>query len=213
MAGVKHTTAADGTFSSTGATEWNRVHDFEEAGSSAILTIGAIADGQEVVRSGTVLQGKWHDVAFVLGGDTATSVATGPATISGMVFPIASGVPYNFSARLLHRRPGAAATSTTVGLRLSLTFPSAVVVRANVKIPQAAAGTDAFYESWISTSGGNGVTSASTQSPTETQLAEIEGTILCSGSGNLAFLFGSEIATTQGVLIVAGSNAKVSRLS
>lgn len=212
MAGVKHTTAADGSFSSTGATEWNRVHDIEEAGSSAILTIGTIADGQEIVRSGTVLEGKWHDVDVVIASDTPTSVATGPVTITGMVFPVASGVTYNFSARLLHRRPGAVSTSTTVGLRLALTFPSAVVVRANVKIPQAGAGTDAFFETWINTSGGVGVTSASTQNPTETQLAEIEGTILCSGSGSLAFLFGSEIATTQGILIAAGSNAKLSRI-
>lgn len=52
--GIKHKTPADGTFSGTGTTEWNRNHEFVEAG-GATLDIGAISDGQYLTRSGSSL--------------------------------------------------------------------------------------------------------------------------------------------------------------
>ena len=73
--GIKHVTPADGTFSGTGATEWDREHNFVDS-TGTTLTIGQIDDGQFVQRSGTILQGAGT-------GPTGATGPTGPAGATG----------------------------------------------------------------------------------------------------------------------------------
>lgn len=88
--GIKHVTAADGTFSTTGDTEWERDHNFVDA-TGTTLTIGQIDDGKYVKRVGTVLQGE--DAA----GPTGATGAQGDK----------GGLQYNFSTSTTDVDPGA----------------------------------------------------------------------------------------------------------
>ncbi len=212
--GIKHTTSADGSFSSTGATEWNRDHNIVETGSTTTLTLGAVPDGKRLIRSGTTLIGETGgDSWAVLGSDTVTNTGTTLTTVTGLSFAIVSGVTYQFEYRVL-TKCGNTATNTTVGLSIGLTFPAATVVAANVRIgSQGAAGTDSYFEGTINAASGS-VTSTSLQAPaiTTTNYSQVKGVIKPSANGNLTLLFASEVATTAGHILLAGTNGLLKRL-
>jgi hypothetical protein len=84
--GIVHKTPADGTFSATGATEWNRDHDLAEAGSGAILSIGAIVDGEFLRRNGTTID------SAAAAGPTGATGPTGNAGATGAAGPTGTGV-------------------------------------------------------------------------------------------------------------------------
>ena len=96
---ITHHTPADATFSVEGATEWNSDHDLREGGSGATLVIGAIIDGEFLVRSGDTIvsQAGGGGPTGPTGttgstgttGPTGTSLAgpTGPTGISGASGP------------------------------------------------------------------------------------------------------------------------------
>lgn len=210
--GIKHTTSADGTFSSTGATEWNRDHDIVETGSTTTLTLGDVPDGKRLIRSGTTLIGETGgDSWVVMGSDTATNTGTTLTTASGMTFAVVSGVVYQFEYWVL-AKAGIASTNTTVGLSIGLTFPAATVVAANIRIgAQAANGTDSVFEGTVNTAS-SAVTSTSLQNATTTNFAQVRGVIKPSADGNLSLLFASEVATTAGHILLAGTNGVLKRL-
>ena len=68
---IKHVTPADGTFSSTGATEWDRDHNLIE-GSGATLAVGTIDDGLFLKRDGSTI------VGATAAGPSGPQGATGP---------------------------------------------------------------------------------------------------------------------------------------
>lgn len=74
---ITHKTAADGTFSATGATEWNKDHNIIEGG-GATLEIGAIIDGEFLLRVGNEIQSTAGG-----GGATGPTGAQGPTGPSG----------------------------------------------------------------------------------------------------------------------------------
>lgn len=210
--GITHSTAADGSFSSTGATSWNADHNFVETGSSTVLTIGAIPTGYELTRSGTVLKGKIDPASFVYTrSDSATGTTTALVTASGMTFAVTTGNYYRFSYHVL-TRIGAVTSATTVGIKLGLTFPSATVVAAFAQIPQGADGTSHMFMGQI-TSSGDSVTSASTQFPNTVTHSLVEGTIVPSAAGNVALVYGCELSTTAGVVIKQGTNGRMEKLN
>jgi hypothetical protein len=128
------------------------------------------------------------------------------ATVSAQTFALVSGIAYNFDWRVLYSI-GNAVTNTTVGIKLGLTFPAATVVAANVEIPVGPAGTAGMFDGEVVISGGS-VTATTQQSPGQTtaHLAIVRGTIIPSANGNLALMYGSEISTTAGPVIRAGTN-------
>lgn len=71
---IRHKTPADGTFSGTGATEWDRDHNLVEAG-GATLSLGAIIDGEFLRRVGNAIE---SSSAAGPTGPTGTQGATGP---------------------------------------------------------------------------------------------------------------------------------------
>src|SRR5689334_2641764 len=79
---IKHKTPADGTFSATGATEWNNDHNLVEGGSAATLALGTIVDGEFLIRVGSVIQSQAGG-----GGATGPTGPTGAAGASGTTGP------------------------------------------------------------------------------------------------------------------------------
>jgi hypothetical protein len=138
---------------------------------------------------------------------TATNAGTTLTTASGCTWELVSGVCYNFNYSVLWR-VGNAATNTSVGLSLGLTFPAATVVAASVAIQQGANGVDQDFEGRI-VAASAAITSTSTQFPNATSFAKIEGTIIPSANGNMSLLYASEVATTAGVILLAGTNGEL----
>ena len=139
--------------------------------------------------------------------DTATNTGITLTTASGCTWALVSGTTYNFDYYILWR-VGSAATNTTVGLSLGLTFPAATVVAASVAIQMGANGVDQDFEGRI-VAASAAITSTSTQFPNATAFAKIEGTIIPSANGNMSLLYASELATTAGVTLLAGTNGRL----
>lgn len=128
-----------------------------------------------------------------------------------MTFAVVSGQTYKFSFDVLYRI-GNAATNTTVGVALGLTFPAATVVSAYVDIPSGAAGATYWTSGPITASGGSLVTT-SQQNPNTVLLAGVAGTITPSANGNIALMFGCELSTTAGPIILAGTNGRIFQIA
>lgn len=86
---IKHKTPADGTFSATGATEWDKDHNLIEGGSGATLTLGSILDGEFLQRVGDVIQGGASTGGPT--GPTGSQGPTGPAGAQGTTGPTGTG--------------------------------------------------------------------------------------------------------------------------
>jgi hypothetical protein len=92
----------------------------------------------------------------------------------------------------------------TNGLKVGLVFPSATVVSAVAYVPESADGTAAQITGWI-TSSGDSVSGTSMPTINVPLIATIEGTIRPSANGTLAFGYGAEVSTTQGIILRRGS--------
>jgi hypothetical protein len=114
---------------------------------------------------------------------------------TGLAFPVASGNTYSFAFDVLWKT-----AAVTNGIKLGLTFPSAVIVTATATIPVAADGTASDLKGWI-TSSGDSVIGTGAQATGTTYLATIEGTIRPSANGTLQVQYAGELSTTQGVTI------------
>lgn len=82
MAGIAHTTPADGTFSAAGQAAWDDDHAITEAGSGTSLTFGAWPDGTFLKRDGTGITG------VVAVGPTGATGAVGPTGAIGPTGPL-----------------------------------------------------------------------------------------------------------------------------
>jgi hypothetical protein len=125
-----------------------------------------------------------------MGSDTATGTTTALVTASGMTFALVSGNTYRFAWNVLFD-----SSTTTIGIKLGLTFPAATIVAANVTIPQVVDANNANFTGQI-TSSGDSVTSVSAPAAATPFLAIVEGTIRPSANGNLALMYGSEVSTS-----------------
>jgi hypothetical protein len=121
----------------------------------------------------------------------STSGTTALATASGMIFALTAGTTYNFEFQVGHDG------ITTMGLKLGLTFPAVTMVFARAEI---ASSNVAQVIGYIEASGGS-VTSTGSFGATRL-MSRVEGTILPSGNGNLALVWGCEASTTGGVRIL-----------
>jgi hypothetical protein len=78
---ISHKTPADGTFSSTGQSAWDDAHNLIEGGSGATLDIGAIIDGEFLIRVGNDIVSSAS--AGGPTGPTGITGATGPTGVTG----------------------------------------------------------------------------------------------------------------------------------
>ncbi len=126
---------------------------------------------------------------IVTAADQVTTAAT-MTTVTDMGFALLPNRTYMFRFWVIFR-----SSSSTNGIRLSLTFPTTVRFAATVSIPNGFDGT--VWLGWI-TSSGDAVISSNVQSSNTDYIATIEGIIRVSVAGNLQLTFGSE---TSGVSV------------
>lgn len=138
-----------------------------------------------------------------LGSDLAATTSTTLANSTGLSFTLASGFYYRFWFGIIFT----SATATT-GIKIGLTFPSGIFA-ANVRIPCAADGTDAFVDGTIITSGdsviGTGVETTSTR-----YLVTIEGIIVTGAAGALQVQHAAEVGAAGNVIVGQGSMGQLS---
>jgi hypothetical protein len=122
--------------------------------------------------------------------------------VTGLSITLATGVTYQVSAVV-----GFSAVTTTVGLKLGLTFPAAAFASFQVWIPTAADGTGMAFGGNINSSGDSVV---ATTSPANTGdfAAVIQGTIRTTGAGALQVQGAAEVSTTNGITVKGFSNMK-----
>jgi len=78
---IAHKTTADSTFSAQGAQEWDKDHNIIETGSAATLDIGAIIDGEFLIRVGNTIVSRAGGGGPT--GPTGTTGASGPTGPTG----------------------------------------------------------------------------------------------------------------------------------
>lgn len=117
------------------------------------------------------------------------------ANATGLFFALQSGITYGFQFFPIFRTHLA-----TNGIKLGLTFPAAVMVTANVRIPVAADGVSGEFQGWI-TSSGDSVIGSGVQSTGTNYLAEIFGTIRPSANGNLQVQYASELTASTSAIM------------
>lgn len=150
---------------------------------------------------------EWATVAnrnlVELSSDVASTASTSNQNITGMSFSVTSGTKYRFFALIVYT-----ASATTIGLRLSLTTPTATLLAYNTR--SALSTTATATNQWTNGQATSGASSlSSTSSPTTTgNIAIIEGYILPSASGTVQLQFAPETATASGIVIKAGSTVE-----
>ena len=130
-----------------------------------------------------------------LSADTPTNIGTTLQDLTGLSFPITTGNTYIFAFDVLWKT-----AQVTNGIRLGLTFPSAVVVSSKVSIPIGADGSAGLLHGTI-TSSGEAVIGTGAEVANTTYVASIEGTIEPSVNGTLQVQYAGELATTAGVVV------------
>ena len=140
-----------------------------------------------------------------LTADLTGSTSTTLADVTGLVFPVRSGVRYAFEFILIYQQ----ASTTTTGLKIGLTFPAVTVFSANAIIPGVTIdGTANIYAGAITTSGdsvaGSGVEAAGTNYE-----AYCRGSILPSANGNLQLQWAAEVGSAGAITPKNGSSGRM----
>lgn len=122
-----------------------------------------------------------------LNADHAAFTATGLANVTGLSFPVSSGVACRFEFLVAFR-----SAATTTGIRLGLTFPAATVFAGTVTSLFAADGSGALFAGALTASDDSVVSSATPAINTD-YLAKVEGFIIPSANGTLQLRAATEI--------------------
>lgn len=129
---------------------------------------------------------------------SAVALVTSPS----LTFAVASGVPYIFQYRLPWD-----STSQTVGARVGLYFPAVISCSISVKMSAGADGVNTNQIGTISFSGDQVVgPSAATN---QNNFLEIDGALMCSGSGVLQVAYGAEVATASSGIVFRQGGAGI----
>lgn len=154
------------------------------------LTVGAVADGQYLKRSGTTLVG---DTPSGGGGPSSVKSTADQTKTDGTLinvtncsFSLTSGVYYKFQFLITFR-----SSVATVGLKIGLTFPGITRFSCTAQIPIAAAGAGGTLQGYITASGG-AVTGTAVAAINTDYLAVVDGLILPSANGTLQLQFAAE---------------------
>ena len=130
-----------------------------------------------------------------LTSDSPTSTTVAMGNVTGLVFSLQAGVTYEFGFCVIFK-----SFTSTSGLRLGLTFPSATIVSASARIPISADGAAAELQGWITTSG-DSVMGTAVQAVNTDYLAMIDGIITPSANGNLQVQSGAELSGAAGTQV------------
>ena len=132
--------------------------------------------------------------------DSPTTNTTALGNITGLALTLAANTTYQISACVGYTVP-----TTTIGVRIGLTFPASAFASLQVWIPTAADGT-AMATGGIINSSGDSVVSATSPANTGDWVATVQGTIRPTAGGTLQVQAACEVSTTSGVLIRGFSN-------
>lgn len=144
------------------------------------------------------------ETALSTGDQTATDGTL--ANVTGLLFALTAGSTYYFNFQCAYQ-----SSLATIGLKLGCTFPSASLFAASARIPISAFGSSSVFSGAIIASGG-AVTATATPTTSDTYLANLEGIIIPSVSGNLQVQFAAE--TTGGTITLkAGSMGQLYLIS
>ena len=134
-----------------------------------------------------------------LSADAAAFSSVTLANITGLAFPVTSGLTYEFRGLVVFR-----SAAITTGLRLGLTCPAFTVLAASASIPIAADAAGVGYmDGWITTSG-DSVLGTGVQAATTDYVATIEGVLVPSANGTVQLQAATEIAASN-ITVRAGS--------
>lgn len=141
-----------------------------------------------------------------LTADVASSASTAFQDITGLAFPITSGINYRYAAYIQYTT-----SANTIGIRVSYTSPAVTHAAYVTMVPPGsttggvpAAGTDNTWVNWQNVAD-TGTTSGASMSTTAGNLLILMGIIRPSASGTFQLRFAPETATASGVIIEAGS--------
>lgn len=130
--------------------------------------------------------------------NTPTASALVTLTAASLRFAISSGVPYRFRYDI----PWSVGLGS-VGLRVGLIFPAAISCSITVMVPVAADGVAGAFVGGI---GSSNKMIVGTSAPTlNNNYCLIEGSLFCSGSGNLDVIYGAEVSAPTGPVLKAGA--------
>lgn len=116
---------------------------------------------------------------------------------------VSSGVTYQFQFRLPWK------TGMPVnGMRIGLLFPAKITAAATAWFTNSADGTAHMFGGLINTSGDSVLNTSAPAQQTDLDL-QIDGTILCSGSGTLHVFRAGELTTASGPYLRQGGNGRV----
>lgn len=166
-----------------------------ETGGPTTLTLGAVADGEYLRRSGSTVVG--GTPAGGGGGPTTakktadqTFNATGPADVTSLSFAVTSGHYYYFRFVCLVR-----SDTATVGVRLTVTVPGVTRFGGRAFHPIAADGAGCEFQGAITASGDAVIPTAVPAINTD-YIAVVEGLLVPSANGTLQLRAGTETGTT-----------------
>jgi len=199
-----------------GTAESPDVRGLRETGTPTLLTMGAVADGQVLKRSGSTIVGAAGDIKDTLTADYTNNSTTGTA-VSNLTQALTAGT-YRFSYWLILRSvattTGAAFginyTGTHGALTARFSYPGTGTSASSGIIQDDSAGAiDQLVEQFCTRTKS---TTAPDLGPltgflTANQdcLAFIEGIIVVTGSGNLELWAASEVASSE-IRVQTGSN-------
>lgn len=126
-----------------------------------------------------------------------SSIAVALSNVTGLGFPVLSGIPYAYQFQVLFRTP-----ATTTGLGLAVTHPSGVGAY-TAKIPHAADGSDSHWEGH-GTASDDPIVGTGVQATNTDYLAQVQGVLTPSSNGTIQLRFRTEVANSR-VSLRAGS--------
>lgn len=147
----------------------------------------------------TVTGGSGYRTLVTLGSDVASTNSISFQNITGLSFSVTAGNTYRFYGLLAYT-----ASSITIGLRVSVQAPSTSFLAYTTRSPLNTNGSASNL--WVNGKAGldEGTASSSSAQSAGTILV-IEGMVTVTASGTLQLRFAPETATTNGIIIKAGS--------
>jgi len=138
---------------------------------------------------------------IVLAADVASAAVTTFADITGLSFPVTSGINYRYYALLLYTTSAA-----TIGVRVSMTTPAFTHNAYMTRSPIIVGGSLTTVE-WVNgaSAADTGTVSTASMNTTGGNIITLEGIIRPSANGTFQLRFAPGTATANGVIIEAGS--------
>jgi hypothetical protein len=191
------------------------VRGIRETAGPTLLTLGAVADGEYLRRSGATLVGGTPSGGggsapkYVRKAANQTHALVAYANVTDLVFALLANTAYNFRFLVAYQ-----SAATTTGIGLAMTFPASPTsiqyfqeYGGNLTAATAGASGTTF-----ATAADTGATSIAVQTAATSYKAEVEGLIVNgANAGNLQLRVRAEVAAQ--VTIMAGSYGVLTQLA